>query len=193
MSRCRWTRSELEAEIILQGGDPDQLGDFRADDYCCDGFGIFEAAGAEVRRQARGDARAREERMERERFEDEERQYCEDMVRAEREGEMIPKTMSAKEFMDLGLLQEINRQFLHPRGLAMAVTIDGDEVTYGPVYDYRDVPEGVEFARGDIDLDKVERVRMLFEERYEARVKLPEVDGDCIQKLDSEWSSEEVE
>ena len=104
-----------------------------------------------------------------------------------------PKTMSIKEFMDLGLLQELNRQFLHPRGLAMAVMIDGDRVTFAHICDYRDEPEGVEFAKGDIDLGKVERVRELFEERYEARVKLPEVDGDCIQKMDSEWSSEEVD
>lgn len=113
--------------------------------------------------------------------------------RDEKGGQMISKiskTMPVEEFMNLGLLQEVNRQFLHPRGLAMAVMIDGDQVTFSHICDYRDEPEGVEFARGDIDPDKVERVRVLFEERYGARVKLPEMDGDCIQKLDFEWSPE---
>ena len=200
---CRWSRGELEAEIILQGGNPDRLDDCRADDYCDNGLDVFDVAEAECCRQARQDTRVCEERAEQERLEDEERRYYEDMMRAEREAEerqmeklnegKSRSTMSPKEFMDLGLLQEINRQFLHPRGLAMAVMIDGEEVTLGPIYDYRAEPEGVEFARGDIDLDKVERVRILKEERYGARAKLPEMGIDGIQKLDSEWSPEEVE
>lgn len=103
------------------------------------------------------------------------------------------KTMAANEFQELGLLQEVNRQFLHPRGLAMAVTIDGDKVTFGPIYDYRDEPEGVEFARGEIDPDKAERVQILKMERFAVRIALPEMNIMGIQRLDSEWSPEEVE
>ena len=89
--RCRWTRSQLEAEIILQGGDPDRLDNARVGGYCGDGLDIFEAAGAEAHRQVREDVRAREERMERGRVEDEERRYYEDRMQAEHEAAMEEK------------------------------------------------------------------------------------------------------
>ena len=103
------------------------------------------------------------------------------------------KTMSVKEFQSLGLLQELNRLFLHPRGLAMAVTIDDQFIALGPIYDYRDEPEGVEFARGDIDTKAVRAVAELKAERLAARLALPDTDSDGIQKSDSDWSPDEVE
>lgn len=59
---------------------------------------------------------------------------------------MIPK-MSVDEFVGLGFLQEVNRQFLHLYGLALEVTIDkfGKHHLSG-VWDYRDDPTGVCFA-----------------------------------------------
>ena len=60
---------------------------------------------------------------------------------------MTIKRMGAKEFRELGYLQELNRCFLHPLGLALEVMIDeetGDEV-FGKVWDYRDDPEGIVF------------------------------------------------
>lgn len=57
------------------------------------------------------------------------------------------KVMSATEFREEGYLQELNRCFLHPLGLALATTIDheaGTEV-FGPVYDCRSDPEGIIF------------------------------------------------
>lgn len=51
-----------------------------------------------------------------------------------------------KEFREHGYLQEVNRQFLHPLGLALEVHVasDGSE-TLGGVWDYRDDPEGIRF------------------------------------------------
>lgn len=57
------------------------------------------------------------------------------------------KYMSLKEFRDRGLLQEINRQFLHPLGLAFAVGVSNetDDVIFGGIWDYRDKPGGILF------------------------------------------------
>lgn len=56
-------------------------------------------------------------------------------------------TLSVEEFRELGYLQELNRQFLHPLGLALAVTIDdeGSEIL-GVIWDCREDPEGITFG-----------------------------------------------
>ncbi len=66
--------------------------------------------------------------------------------------------MDVKTFRELGYLQELNRQFLHPLGLALEVVIDdtGNE-SFGGVWDYRDDPEGISYGIGQSDLDRVQR------------------------------------
>lgn len=61
------------------------------------------------------------------------------------------KELNAKEFRDLGYLQEVNRRVLHPLGLAMFVETDGDGnvVRIGGVSDHRDDPEGVYYGFED--------------------------------------------
>lgn len=47
---------------------------------------------------------------------------------------MSRKTMSIEEFRELGLLQEVNRQVLHPLGLAMAASVPSEPawtITFG--------------------------------------------------------------
>lgn len=72
----------------------------------------------------------------------------------------VPKKMSVKEFRELGYVQELNRQFLHPLGLALEVTVnrDGTE-SFSGVWDYRDDPEGIFYDPGVIDLGKAYRIR----------------------------------
>lgn len=55
--------------------------------------------------------------------------------------------MSIKQFRTNGYLQEVNRRFLHPLGLALEVFVesDGTESLSG-VWDYRDDPEGVTYG-----------------------------------------------
>jgi hypothetical protein len=65
------------------------------------------------------------------------------------------KRMTVKEFRDRGYLQELNRLFLHPLGLALGVVVQGGHESFGTVWDYRDDPEGIVF---DI-LGKRERVK----------------------------------
>lgn len=69
------------------------------------------------------------------------------------------KKMSVKEFRELGYLQELNRRFLHPLGLALEVSIapDGQE-SFGEVWDYRDDPEGMVYGPGIIDVEKAYRI-----------------------------------
>ena len=59
---------------------------------------------------------------------------------------MTLKRMSAKEFRELGYLQELNRQFLHPLGLALMISIDdaGNE-KFSDVWDAREDNEGIRF------------------------------------------------
>jgi hypothetical protein len=54
----------------------------------------------------------------------------------------------ARFLVNSGLLFEINRQVLHPLGLALEVVEDEDSGIYsmGGIWDYRDDPEGILFA-----------------------------------------------
>lgn len=55
-------------------------------------------------------------------------------------------TMNLTEFMNSGLLQEINRRILHPMGLALYLTVkDGIPIGIGGVLDHRDDPAGMVF------------------------------------------------
>lgn len=68
------------------------------------------------------------------------------------------KRMSIKEFREVGFLQEANRLFFHPLGLALEVIVEGDTERLGGIWDYREEPEGVLFSQGMIDPAKIERV-----------------------------------
>ena len=77
------------------------------------------------------------------------------------------KRIDIKEFREFGFLQELNRQFLHPMGLALEVVKDdnGNEVL-GGIWDYRDDPEGIVFDIANSDDERIKR----FQENEE-RVK----------------------
>lgn len=57
------------------------------------------------------------------------------------------KRIDIREFQKRGYLQEVNRRFLHPLGMALEVAVmtDGAVVLSG-IWDYRDDPEGIYFA-----------------------------------------------
>jgi uncharacterized protein YodC (DUF2158 family) len=74
------------------------------------------------------------------------------------------KYLDTKTLIDDGYLQEANRQFFHPLGLALEVK-DGTI----RVWDYRDDPEGINFA-DKVDLRaKADKVLRLEGERYATR------------------------
>lgn len=85
------------------------------------------------------------------------------------------KRIDIKEFRALGFLQEINRQFLHPLGLALEVIVDdeGNE-TLGGVWDYREDPEGMFFSPKSLSSEKAHHVENLRESKVKTRLQYEE-------------------
>jgi len=84
----------------------------------------------------------------------------------------MPKRIKIKEFQEFGYLQEANRLFFHPLGLALEVSTDASGLRLGGVWDIRGDPEGILFDH--FDLKKVERVRIEATLRRRVRADLPE-------------------
>jgi len=88
---------------------------------------------------------------------------------------MTTKYLPAKDLLDLGVLQELNRRFMHPMGLALElVEHDDGTVTLGGVWDHRDDPEGMLFTDELLATPEAQRkfesVEALLEAHRETRV-----------------------
>ncbi len=82
---------------------------------------------------------------------------------------MSTKYMDIKDFRENGYLQELNRTFLHPMGLALEVILEEDGSEYlGGIWDYQDDPEGIYFAE-EISQDKINFVKKIQEEKFPIR------------------------
>jgi hypothetical protein len=70
------------------------------------------------------------------------------------------KYMDLNEFADDGWLQEANRQFFHPLGLALEVSDSDQSGRYDTIriWDYREDPEGMVFGTGMLKQAKVDLV-----------------------------------
>jgi len=98
------------------------------------------------------------------------------------------KRMDIKEFIELGFLQEVNRQFFHPLGLALEVIVDEEtnEEKLGGIWDFSDDPEGMFFINDVIDEKKIAIVKDLknskrFSRFMAAREYNLKVDGEGCQ------------
>lgn len=92
--------------------------------------------------------------------------------------------MDLDEFRRGGFLQEANRRFFHPLGLALEVVVAEDgTATLGGIWDCRDDEEGIIFT-GGVDREKVDHVAAEYERHRERRLRLM---GDVIQPVD--WAS----
>lgn len=95
------------------------------------------------------------------------------------------KDIDLKEFVEFGFLQEANRQFFHPHGLALSVTLPTtDDYANGDysngvlsIQDARDDPGGFVFAAVEDDpdwrqhrLEKYERVLQVWSEKAPVRI-----------------------
>lgn len=69
------------------------------------------------------------------------------------------KRISIEEFREAGYLQELNRNFLHPLGLALEVEITPDGERLGGVWDYREDEDGMWYLDSVIDPAKAARVQ----------------------------------
>lgn len=79
--------------------------------------------------------------------------------------------MNIKEFRSLGFLQEANRCFFHPLGLALEVVINDDGTeTLGGIWDYREDEEGMMFSPDMIKQEKIDYVTSLRQSKVQARI-----------------------
>lgn len=99
---------------------------------------------------------------------------------------MTDNIMSLKEFRDSGFLQEVNRRFFHPAGLAMGVYWNENDIENSDgfdtenaeplgivIYDWRDDPEGIIFAslNDDDAVSKAARVENLLRSKTRIRME----------------------
>ena len=85
------------------------------------------------------------------------------------------KRIDIKEFREKGYLQELNRRFLHPLGLALEISIDdnGDE-KLGGIWDYREDKEGIYYNISNADLERKTRFidkKLFIDTEFENRCK----------------------
>ena len=90
------------------------------------------------------------------------------------------------EFRERGYLQELNRRFLHPLGLALEVCCDGDGTVnhIGGIWDFRHDPEGMAFQSKEMEAEEFRErsayVDAEWERRRDAR---EELFGDVVQPV----------
>jgi len=94
------------------------------------------------------------------------------------------KRIDIKEFRESGLLAELNRTFLHPLGLALEVVIDDEtgKETLGGIWDYRDDPEGIIYAKEYFPTEKCKNAQKIIAEKHKQR---QEVLGYVFQDVDN--------
>jgi len=98
------------------------------------------------------------------------------------------KRMDLEEFRNKGFLQEVNRQFFHPLGLALEIIIDTDTnkvLTLGGIWDYRDDPEGMLYENDKLDPEKIKNIKELKESKLVTRMNLKDytVNGMGVQEI----------
>ncbi len=87
--------------------------------------------------------------------------------------------MNIHEFIELGLLEEINRQFLHPLGLALEASGMPGDWKLG-ILDFRHDPEGILFTT--LDREKIAKAQAFIEQQHRRRL---ETCGFIIQEDDA--------
>ncbi len=72
-----------------------------------------------------------------------------------------PKEINLKEFRDFGYLQEVNRRFFHPLGLALIMDCEGEDESQArlAIQDFRHLNEGHRFPESLISIQKAERIQ----------------------------------
>ena len=75
--------------------------------------------------------------------------------------------INPQELIDLGILQEANRRFFHPLGLALEI----DSVNKISIQDHRDDPEGMIFADGVMEYSKYKKFEEFRHQRHSARLE----------------------
>jgi hypothetical protein len=87
------------------------------------------------------------------------------------------KRIDIKEFREKGYLQELNRQFLHPLGLAIEIIVDNDtgEENLGGIWDYREDEEGIYYDVMNSEEDRIvafKEKKKFISDEFEKRKKV---------------------
>lgn len=78
--------------------------------------------------------------------------------------------MDLKEFHEEGYLHELNRQFLHPLGLAMAIVKTETGYEFLGIVDARHDPEGFYFGDDVLSIDKIKNIKEIADSKRESRI-----------------------
>jgi hypothetical protein len=90
------------------------------------------------------------------------------------------KRIDIKEFREKGYLQEVNRRFFHPLGLALEIIQKDDGIeTLGGIWDYREDLEGIYYDIAKSENERKEKfqknkkfIDSEFENKYKIRKKV---------------------
>ena len=66
------------------------------------------------------------------------------------------KYIDIKEFREKGYLQELNRLFLHPLGLALEITIDNELEYISGIWDCREDKEGIYYDLKNSNKERID-------------------------------------
>lgn len=104
------------------------------------------------------------------------------------------KKISIKEFRKSGYLQELNRRFLHPLGLALEVFIDDDgNESLSGIWDYREDKEGIIYDINNSDEERKEKFKKNKEFiDYQFKKKLEERKNKIGYEIESIPNSPEI-
>jgi hypothetical protein len=82
------------------------------------------------------------------------------------------KYLDIQTFLKDGYLHELNRQVLHPLGLALEVVVEEDgSARLGGVWDFRDDPGGMIFGEDTLSPEKALQVARIQDARRPGRVE----------------------
>jgi hypothetical protein len=98
------------------------------------------------------------------------------------------KRIDIKEFRENGYLQELNRRFLHPLGLALEIIQDEDGTEkLGGIWDYRNDEEGIYYDLANSDEERINNFikneQFVFDEMMKRSEKRTEMFGSNIEPI----------
>jgi len=97
------------------------------------------------------------------------------------------KRIDIKEFREKGYLQELNRRFLHPLGMALEIRQENGVETLGGIWDYREDEEGIYYDLVNSDEERIETFskneQFVFDEMMKRSEKRTEMFGSNIEPI----------
>jgi hypothetical protein len=90
-------------------------------------------------------------------------------------------------FIDSGLLFELNRQYLHPLGIALTVRVAPDGAKTWGFKDARKAPGELKFSREQLETGRRKFVRFLRGHGSKVMGRREQAIGQSVQHVESSW------